>query len=388
MSKEMSHKFHLQNYTNSLQLLSDIHNHPQSVINYFQETEYDGSASYEAIKNYTKYYFKLNRGCLKLENSKTPWEKISEYESIGNEEALFTLLRKLEFWKTIKVFARIRKRHIRKYKFYFVDAIKYYSDPNSLGNGCLYAISNFAKRRLPRYDFVLVKMEVSDSTVQDDDEYSLGDGKKKRRKSIEMNRFKTILAKVILFICVIKSDLQVNNDCYNGIGSDEDEEQMTHIFCLIQELYPTKQGNVPNYQLGKIFEWAADPDNKHNFRYHVVPVESILRPWFVVPKIHRHYRTNRPSFHDFFYMLDSKFFDRCSDWNDQNSFPDNFVATKEQVESLLDENMSRLCYRNNTSDIYHNHGSINSKEESDMRSESINEELESDVSGADNSDTD
>jgi len=50
--------------------------------------------------------------------------------------------------------------------------------------------------------------------------------------------------------------------------------------------------------------------------------------------------------------------------------------------------MSRLCYRNNTSDIYHNHGSINSKEESDMRSESINEELESDVSGADNSDTD
>ena len=61
MSKEMALKYNVNNYSKALQFLANIHNDPVKIINYLQEDEHDGSVLYEAMKNYKKYYFKINQ---------------------------------------------------------------------------------------------------------------------------------------------------------------------------------------------------------------------------------------------------------------------------------------------------------------------------------------
>jgi len=60
-SKEMALKYNVNNYSRALQFLANIHNDPVKIINYLQEDEHDGSVLYEAMKNYKKYYFKINQ---------------------------------------------------------------------------------------------------------------------------------------------------------------------------------------------------------------------------------------------------------------------------------------------------------------------------------------
>ena len=88
---------------------------------------------------------------------------------------------------------------------YFVGAIRFYSDPKSLGDGSLCATSNFANRSASRYDFVLVKT-ISGGGAADDDYYSLSDGVTRRNKANEIQKYKTILVKLILFICIGKNN--------------------------------------------------------------------------------------------------------------------------------------------------------------------------------------
>jgi len=114
---------------------------------------------------------------------------------------LHTVLMQLEFWKVIKYFARIRRRHIKNYDMFFVGAIRYFSDPKSLGDGTLYATTSFASRSSSRYDFVLVRTTSGGDKV-DDDDYSLSDGHRRSNKPSDMKQYKTILAKLILFICI------------------------------------------------------------------------------------------------------------------------------------------------------------------------------------------
>jgi len=204
MSKEMALKYNVNNYSKALQFLANIHNDPVKIINYLQEDEHDGSVLYEAMKNYKKYYFKINRRELKLLET-IQWKRISQHEPFRNEEALYRILQEVNFWKIIKEFTGIRRRHIKNYNMYFVGAIRFYSDPKSLGDGSLYATSNFANRSASRYDFVLVKT-ISDGGDADDDDYSLSDGVRRRNKANEIKKYKTIVAKLILFICIGKNN--------------------------------------------------------------------------------------------------------------------------------------------------------------------------------------
>jgi len=71
---------------------------------------------------------------------------------------------------------------------YFVGAIRFYSDPKSLGDGSLYATSNFENRSASRYYFVLVKT-ISGGGDADDDDYSLlSVGVRRRNKANETKR--------------------------------------------------------------------------------------------------------------------------------------------------------------------------------------------------------
>jgi len=81
---------------------------------------------------------------------------------------------------------------------YFVGAIRFYSDPKSLGDGSLYATSNFANRSASRYDFVLVKT-ISDGGDADDDDYSLSDGVRRRNKANEIKKYKTEINIIYLY---------------------------------------------------------------------------------------------------------------------------------------------------------------------------------------------
>jgi len=87
---------------------------------------------------------------------------------------------------------------------FFVGAIRFFSDPKSLGDGALYATTNFANRSSSRYDFVLVRTTSGVDEV-DDDDYSLSDGRRRRNKADDIKQYKTILAKLLLFICIGKN---------------------------------------------------------------------------------------------------------------------------------------------------------------------------------------
>ena len=84
---------------------------------------------------------------------------------------------------------------------FFVGAIRYFSDPKSLRDGTLHATTSFASRSSSRYDFVLVRTTSAGDEV-DDDDYSLSDGHRRSNKPSDMKQYKTILAKLILFICI------------------------------------------------------------------------------------------------------------------------------------------------------------------------------------------
>ena len=136
-----------------------------------------------------------------------------------------------------------------------------------------------------------------------------------------------------------------------GVDACYEEEKSTNLFCLVQELYPVKQNDILFYQIGKKFEWAANPDNDHQFKYQFIPVESILRPSFVVPQCHPNYRVNRPNFNDKFYMLDRKYFDRCSEWRERYLLDPNFITSPEEAEELINRNLDRLqCQNNNVTE--------------------------------------
>jgi len=115
-----------------------------------------------------------------------------------------------------------------------------------------------------------------------------------------------------------------------------------NIFCLVQELFPSGLNDTPSYQLGKKFEWAANPDNDHHFKYQFIPVESILRPAFVVPQCHPSYKVNRPNSCDKFFMLDRNYFDRSSEWIDRHFLDPNFLISSENASEVINRTLDRL----------------------------------------------
>jgi len=132
------------------------------------------------------------------------------------------------------------------------------------------------------------------------------------------------------------------------------------LFCIVQELYPMTRERVlkgkstdrrnSDITLGKRFQWACHSKAKTKFRYHLIPVEAILRPVFVVPEVRDSYNRNKPKSDDVFYMLDRVFFDRSGWRGESDVIMEEFEAETAEDERgyLLQRSLGNLPIRMNT----------------------------------------
>ena len=102
--------------------------------------------------------------------------------------------------------------------------------------------------------------------------------------------------------------------------------------------------------LGKRFDWACHSKAKTKFRFHLIPVEAILRPVFVVPEVRDSYNRNKPKSDDVFYMLDRVFFDRSGWRGESDVIMEEFEAetAEDERDYLLQRSLGNLQIRKST----------------------------------------
>ena len=163
------------------------------------------------------------------------------------------------------------------------------------------------------------------------------------------NSTTTILVKLLLFFGVSKFEIEEQGD------------EKTHLFCIVQELYPmvtrervlkgkSRDRRSSDIILGKRFQWACQSKSKTKFSYHLIPVEAIIRPVFVVPEVRDSYNRNKPKIDDVFYMLDRVFFDRSGWRGESDVIMEEFEAETAEDERgyLLQRSLGNLPIRMNT----------------------------------------
>jgi len=159
-----------------------------------------------------------------------------------------------------------------KYRTHIIQGISYVSDEESqMGKGCIYATAKYNRNTddesegRPRHDFVLLQFEGADAPT---------------------------LARILLFFTIDKV-------------SDEGDNEDSKIMLLSQLLVLDEKSSL-TLGFGQVFEWAAGQTPK-SFSYAIVPVESIIRPVFVVPIFREGYSELNPNYHDRFIGLDRVF---------------------------------------------------------------------------------
>ena len=337
-SKEMLEKYNLNKFSAALTLISDMHTMSRQLLSTKMKiVVHDEIVRYDVMKNHKKLFFKIRRSrhpskrCINVMGGNKAWKNACIHHPFHTKENFMRKLYDLEFFDLLRHYNNITTTQIKNYDMFIVGAIVYTSDPKSLGNGALYATSCISKLHRSRHDFVLLKVELSNNDLDSDDDISLGDERVRSRKTPEEKNYKTILVKILLFICIQENQLIPNvNNCDN----------VPIVFCLVQELFQVKRQLRSYYQLGTLFQWAADPRRNTSFLYRIIPVESILRPAFVVPVINNNYNANNPHINDKFFMLDRKYFDR-SGWWTNNSFEghEEFLNTLQEQQRYFDRNL-------------------------------------------------
>jgi len=168
-----------------------------------------------------------------------------------------------------------------------------------MGKGTIYATAKYnksdqldASTTRPRYDYVFVQYE---------DNYAL--------------------ARVLLIFTV---EERFEHDGHGVTG------QGPNIFLIIQLLIQCKNVNSLNTKLGDLYEWAS---LNGTYSYDIVPVQTVLRPAFVIPIFRKGYNLLSPSHLDRFVALDRKFFDR-SGWDMTNNATTVFHNTADQIMFL------------------------------------------------------
>jgi len=188
------------------------------------------------------------------------------------------------------------------YEMHIIQGVSYSSDEESqMGTGTIYACArhNIRDRSSdpdkPRYDYVFIKYDCV---------------------------LEPVLVRILMFIQI------------NRLHRTKEENEVM-IVLLVQKLI-----KVPKTEcvLGDTYQFAGDPGNNVLFNFDIVPVQSIIRPAFVVPIFSKEYS---PVFHkasDRFRVLDRMFFDRSGWQNNVDRL--NRLDTIAQRESFIAENQT------------------------------------------------
>ena len=342
---EMLKRYYLGNYSMMLDLVARIHCARDKIIEEMKPVEHIDYVQYSPMKRHAKVRFRLNCDTQKIAVDNDWQTSVCSYEPIDNpakfQRLIFDELNFVEAIQDICGITWTDKATMIQYDTFFLGAIKFISDTKSIGEGKLYA----SPKRPQKYDYALVKVAFNDLDDDDDDRISLSDGRSigsKRRKTTSLvdnhvlvandtnNSTTTILVKLLLFFGISKFEIEEQGD------------EKTHLFCIVQELYPMTRERVlkgkstdrrnSDITLGKRFQWACHSKAKTKFRYHLIPVEAILRPVFVVPEVRDSYNRNKPKSDDVFYMLDRVFFDK-SGWRGES----DVIMEEFEAETAEDE---------------------------------------------------
>ena len=321
LSYDMLDKYNLMHYTKTLGLLRRIHNEGNTVIEEFEINQCDDQVTYSTMNKFKKIPFRLIfRGDYSELYINDPWNRVSLHEPIHSIAGFMQLVSKCNFVERVNEYCKIDWiNDIYKYNTYTVGAIKFVSDPKSIGTGKLYATTRYnlnAKCGIahkPRYDYALITMTVGE------------------------NETTSVLVKLLLFIFI-----ELRSKYYPS----KEEEQLScknDIICLAQELILDKNDRLSgSLRLGTKYMWAANPFNPNEFKYLFLPVEAILRPVMVIPEYSkgRFIDINRPKRTDRFYMIDRNFFDR-SGWPMENLSEANDFIMEDNQANYLRENYER-----------------------------------------------
>jgi len=367
LTLEMLKRYYLGNYSKMLDVIARIHFTRDKIIEEMKPIEHFEYVQYLPMKRHPKIRFRLNCDTQKLTLDDDWQSSVSCYEPIDSPAKFQRMIfDDLNFVETIQDICGINwtdKATLLCYDTFFLGAIKYISDTKSIGEGKL-----IASPKIPqKYDYALVKVTLNDLDDDDDDRISLSDGhsrRSKRRRTASAeddeeysvaddanNSTTTILVKLLLFFGMSRFEKEDQ-------GGDTEK---THLFCIVQELYPIAKKNLMKSKskrskikersadilLGKPFQWACHPRIRTKFNFHLIPVEAILRPVFVVPEVSESYNRNKPKFDDVFYMLDRVFFDR-SGWNGEiDVIMEEFEAqtADDERDYLLQRSLGNLQIR-------------------------------------------
>jgi len=320
LSYDMLDKYNLMKYTKTLGLIRRIHSaHDESIIEDFEPYKYNESVVYSTIKKFRKIPFRLLAQTEFLSEVYVdyPWNKVSVHEPIHTKEGFLKLIQNCNFYQNVMEYYNLNwAADIYKYNTSTVGAIKFASDPESIGNGKLYATCRYnlnskgSATNKPRYDYALITLTTGE------------------------NETISALVKLLLFISIqLRSKYSIPG---NQIAEELQEKE--EIMCLVQELIleRSERNTMRSLKLGEKYMWAADPNNPNEFKYLFVPVETILRPVMVIPEYGRGklIDINRPKRTDRFYMIDRKFFDRSGWPVDNLSEANDFITDENQVDYL------------------------------------------------------
>jgi len=246
------------------------------------------------------------------------WPKVCSQRALDSIVNLTVFLQTYNIHELIQTHYKVRcdKTFNQCYEMHIIQGISYSSDEESqMGTGTIYACSRYNKRDRntdpdkPRYDYVFIKYECIPEPV---------------------------LVRVLLFIEINRLEL-----------STEENEEM--IVLLVQNLI-----KVPKTEsmLGDTYQFAGDPENKSHFNFDIVPVQSIIRPAFVVPIFTKEYNPVCHKGSDRFRVLDRMFFDR-SGWQSNADCLNDRLETAAQRESYIVENQTaaRIFTNNETVQI-------------------------------------
>ena len=348
-----------------LDLVARIHCARDKIIEEMKPVEHIDYVQYSPMKRHAKVRFRLNCDTQKIAVDNDWQTSVCSYEPIDNpakfQRLIFDELNFVEAIQDICGITWTDKATMIQYDTFFLGAIKFISDTKSIGEGKLYA----SPKSPQKYDYALVKVALNDLDDDDDDRISLSDGRSigsKRRKTTSMvanedpnNSTTTILVKLLLFFGISKFEIEEQGD------------EKTHLFCIVQELYPMgvtrervlKENNKKvksrdrrssDIILGKRFQWACQSKSKTKFSYHLIPVEAIIRPVFVVPEVRDSYNRNKPKIDDVFYMLDRVFFDRSGWRGESDVIMEEFEAdtAEDERDYLFQRSLGNLQIRKST----------------------------------------
>ena len=272
--------------------------------------------SFKRVMNTRKFQFMMfynNSDFIIEDDDNANWKAISKQSVINTPNKLRSFLFSQNIGEKITLaYPNIqwdRKFNI-KYNTFIIQAISYESDNESqMGIGTIYATSKYNKNdsstedlEKPRYDYVYIKYE---------------------------NNLPVVCRIILMFTIRPKE---------NTIDGDEEES----ILLLVQLMYKMTEQNEIITHLGDVYQWASKLQRNISMDYDIVPVQSIMRPVFVIPIFRDGYNLLNPTYLDRFIVLDRKYFDR-SGWDRDSQIYTRFTNSVAQ-QQYLNENQTTGRY--------------------------------------------